>query len=102
MTEVLLAALVLQTLWFILFATFTTVGARNERRQFWKRRKNRKLEFTGVLQSWIKRIATLPRAIFWFFLLLNIIGNMCGGERSPREFIQTGKLNQRRHFALSV
>jgi hypothetical protein len=70
MTEVFLAALILQTLWFIFLATFTTVGARNEQRQFWKRRKNRKLEFTGILQSWIKRIATSPRAIFWSLFTL--------------------------------
>jgi hypothetical protein len=97
-TEVLLAALILQTLWFILFATFTTVGARNERRQFRKRRKNRKLEFTGVLQSWIKRIASLPRAIFWsLFTLKHHRKHVRWRKKSPRIY-SNGKIKSKKAF----
>jgi hypothetical protein len=88
-TEVLLAALILQTLWFILLATFTTANARDEQRQFRKRRKNRKLEFTGILQSWIKRFANLPRAIFWSTFTLKHHRKHVRWKRSLRGFIQT-------------
>jgi hypothetical protein len=95
-TEVLLAALILQTLWFILFATFTTVNARNEQRQFCKRRKNRKLEFTGILQSWIKRLATLPRAIFWsIFTLKRHRKHVRWKKKSPRIY-SNGKIKTKK------
>jgi hypothetical protein len=98
-TEVLLAVLILQTLWFILFAIFTTVNACDEQRQFRKRRKNCKLEFTGILQSWIKRLATLPRAIFWsIFTLKRHRKHVRWKKKSPRIY-SNGKLKQRRHYA---
>jgi hypothetical protein len=96
MTEVLLAALTLQTLWFILFATFTTANARDEQRQFCKHCKNRKLEFTGILRSWIKRFANLPRAIFWSTFTLKCHRKHVRWKKKSPRIYSNGKIKSKK------
>jgi hypothetical protein len=97
--KVLLAALILQTLWFILFATSTTVNACDKQRQFCKHCKNCKLQFTGILQSWIKPYLGL---CFGLSSLLGFIGSMYDGNRSLHKCIHMEKSKQRRHHTQNL
>jgi hypothetical protein len=63
--EVVLAALIAQIFWFVIFVTFGTATARSERRQYRKRPRSRKTEYCGLLQSWIKRARNFITSAFW-------------------------------------